>query len=98
MLCMKDVSDSQIGYDLLLFYLKYPRRTEKELREKISPYKSNSTTQKLFNRIRKNEILFGPILWVNSGFVIDLIKNGRRNSLELFEKYKKIPVLPLCMR
>lgn len=89
--CMANVKDSEAAYDLLRFYRKNVRIKERTLRNEISPYNSYSATKEMVRRIRKNEILFGPRLWINSGFVVEIQKNSRKSSLELFEKYKNDP-------
>lgn len=88
---MADVKDIKAVFDLLQSYRKNPRIKEKIIRNKISPYSSYSATKEFLKRIRKEEILFGPKLWINSGFVVDLKKSSRRSSLELFEEYRKNP-------
>ncbi|MBU7012179.1 MAG: hypothetical protein HXS46_15950 [Theionarchaea archaeon] len=94
---MADVKDLRAAYDLLQLCQKNPRIKEKTIRSKVSPYSSYSATKGFLKRIRKEEILFGPKLWINSGFVVDLVKKSRKSSLELFEKYQQEPQVTYVM-
>ena len=86
---MDIVNDSQFAFDLMQSYKRNLRIKKNFIMKKVSPYSSYTATQKILERIRNNEILFGPKLWINSGFVINLIKDNKKSSLELFDKYCK---------
>lgn len=85
---MADSKDSQVAYALLQRYLSYPRIKEKTIREEISPYSTYTATKEMLERIRQEGIIFGPELWINSGFVVELKKNKAKSCLDLFEEYK----------
>lgn len=76
------------AYVLMTTLQKNVRLKKKTIRKKISPYSTIDATRKFLKRIRNMKVLFGPELWVNSGFVVELIKNGRRSSLALFDTYR----------
>jgi len=76
------------AYALIMAYLENVRLKKKTIRKEISPYSTNEATINFLRRIKNMQILYGPELWINSGFVVELIKNGRKSSLTLFEKYK----------
>ncbi|MGD2250021.1 MAG: hypothetical protein PVF58_16575 [Candidatus Methanofastidiosia archaeon] len=88
---MVHVNISRVAYDLMQTYNENIRIKKNEIRQKISPYNTIPATKKLFNEIREKEILFGPELWINSGFVVDLIKNSKKSCLTLFDQYKRSP-------
>jgi len=83
------MKDSQIAYALMKHYLSYPRIKEKTIREEISPYSTYTATKGMLERIHQKGIIFGPELWVNSGFVVELEKNKKKSCLDLFEERKK---------
>lgn len=86
---MVELKDSQAAYELLQLYLENPRIKKKQIREEISPYSTYIATKEFLKRIRQEGIIFGPELWINSGFVVELIKNRKKSCLDLFEKYKE---------
>lgn len=94
---MVNVKDLLAAYKLLQAFRKNPRIKKKFIRKEISPYNSYSATEDFLERIRKEEILFGPKLWINSGFVVDLVKSGKKSSLELYEKYMEDPQVSYLM-
>jgi len=82
------MKDSQIAYALMKHYLSYPRIKEKTIREEISPYSTYTATKEMLIRIHQKGIIFGPELWLNSGFVVELKKSVKKSCLDLFEEYK----------
>ncbi|KYK34487.1 MAG: hypothetical protein HXS46_02190 [Theionarchaea archaeon] len=86
---MVKLKDSQAAYDLLKLCLENPRIKKKKIREEISPYKTYVGTRNFMERIRQEGIIYGPELWINSGFVVELVKSRRKSCLDLFEDYKK---------
>ena len=75
---MVNMKDSQMAYALMQHYLSSPRIKEKTIREEISPYSTYAATKEMLERIRKNILISGPELWVNSGFVVELKKNKKK--------------------
>ena len=90
-------ADSLFAYALFKEYQRNLRIKKRYIHEKISPYKSYPATLNHFKAIREKGILFGPKLWINSGFSVSLIKNSSKSSIELFEKYRQIPEITYVM-